>query len=59
MAIPCAWLKPVGPERLTQAVERARRLNAFTDQKAQERATLMRVARGDAQCAAPRRLPQA
>src|SRR5262245_61222780 len=38
-------LKPVEPERLTLAVERARRLNAAIDQKEQERATVMRVAR--------------
>src|SRR5262249_17787900 len=38
-------LKPVEPERLTQALNRARRLNAFTDQKEQEHATVMRVAR--------------
>lgn len=38
-------LKPVEPERLTQALHRARRLNAFADQKEQEHATVLRVAR--------------
>jgi two-component system LytT family response regulator len=38
-------LKPVEPERLTQAVERARRLSAFTDEKEREHTTIMRVAR--------------
>jgi two-component system, LytTR family, response regulator len=38
-------LKPVEPERLNQALDRARRLHAFTDHKDQERATIMRVAR--------------
>jgi len=38
-------LKPVEPDRLTQAVERASRLNTVTEQKEHERATVMRVAR--------------
>jgi two-component system, LytTR family, response regulator len=38
-------LKPVEPERLEQAVERAQRLSAFTDERDQECATLMRIAR--------------
>jgi DNA-binding LytR/AlgR family response regulator len=38
-------LKPVEPERLTQAVERARRLSAFTDEREREHTTIMRVAR--------------
>ena len=37
-------LKPVEPERLAQAVERARRLNAFTDDKETERQSLLRAA---------------
>jgi DNA-binding LytR/AlgR family response regulator len=36
-------LKPVEPERLAQAVERARRLNAFTDDKETERQSLLRA----------------
>lgn len=36
-------LKPVEPERLAQAVERARRLNAFTDDKEAERQSLLRA----------------
>jgi DNA-binding LytR/AlgR family response regulator len=36
-------LKPVEPERLEQAVERARRLNAFTDDKEAERQSLLRA----------------
>ena len=37
-------LKPVEPERLAQAVERARRLNAFTDDKEAERQSILRAA---------------
>lgn len=37
-------LKPIEPERLAQAVERARRLNAFTDDKEAERQSLLRAA---------------
>jgi DNA-binding LytR/AlgR family response regulator len=37
-------LKPVEPERLAQAVERARRLNAFTDDKETERQRILRAA---------------
>ena len=38
-------LKPVEPDRLAQAVERARRLNAFSDGKEAERRNLLRAAR--------------
>jgi two-component system, LytTR family, response regulator len=38
-------LKPVEPDRLTQAVERARRLNAFAEEKEAERKNLLRAAR--------------
>jgi two-component system, LytTR family, response regulator len=37
-------LKPVEPDRLTQAVERARRLNAFAEEKEAERKNLLRAA---------------
>lgn len=37
-------LKPVEPERLAQAVERARRLNTFTDDKEAERQSILRAA---------------
>jgi two-component system, LytTR family, response regulator len=38
-------LKPVEPERLAQAVERAHRLNAFTSEREHEGRRLLRVAR--------------
>ena len=37
-------LKPVEPERLAQAVERARRLSGFTDAKEAERQSILRAA---------------
>jgi two-component system, LytTR family, response regulator len=37
-------LKPVEPERLAQAVERARRLNTFNDDKEAERQSILRAA---------------
>jgi two-component system, LytTR family, response regulator len=40
-------LKPVEPERLAQAVERARRLNAFTDEKEAERQSILRAAQAE------------
>lgn len=38
-------LKPVEPERLAQALERARKLNTFSDEKEKERKNVLRVAR--------------
>src|SRR5262245_30014295 len=38
-------LKPVEPERLAQAVERALKLNRFSDEKEKERKNVLRVAR--------------
>ncbi|MEW6733334.1 MAG: LytTR family DNA-binding domain-containing protein [Acidobacteriota bacterium] len=38
-------LKPVESERLAQAIERARKLNAFTDEKEVEQKNILRIAR--------------
>ena len=37
-------LKPIEPERLAQAVERARRVNGYTDDKEAERQNILRAA---------------